>query len=464
MTDPQDPVARLHATLGRRDTPEAVAEIVRQALPPASERRLRAPLSAVIGSSVQARFGWSSMATAFLGAVPMDRQVAKARELAELFLGGQLPDADDPDALEAVVAAFNALILKAPGRDSFKHDRLGREVRVALGPGLSRRRYGKLFRLAGRLERRLARLRAEEAKHRLILVSKAALAPDLSLDDLGGHGPTAAFVAYYAARMKLRSEFTIAGQQRPFDALAAALLALCEEDPETRWFAIAHVFPRADVLARLTDEQKGRLLGRWFGILRETAERLEAAHTRTHIDLTTMVVRRGNDSTTWNLLAGAWNRARDHWMALVDALDLEGLFDEMLPGKVMRLMAADVAAWHRSTGGSIHPDTLVWAELPKPWAVLRGEATCTRTQIEAACRRHGLDVVKSGWTAPRPRTAVAEFRPTPELVHGVTVNNPHLASLLRRVGAFSGKPLRLDRLREGEDGGRRGGGGDDGQG
>lgn len=40
--------------------------------------------------------------------------------------------------------------------------------------------------------------------------------------------PTVAFVAYYAARIKLR----------------------------TSWYAIAHVFPRADVLARLTEEQK----------------------------------------------------------------------------------------------------------------------------------------------------------------------------------------------------------------
>lgn len=452
MDELQDPVARLHATLERREMPETVAEIIRQALPPPLERRVRSPLSAVVRSSVRRFFGWSSMPTAFCGPDLMDRQVAKARELAELFLGGRLSHGDDPDALEAFVAAFNALIWKEPGRDSFKHDRLGREMRAVLGPGLSRRRYGKLFRLAGRLERRLARLRAEEARHRLILVSKAALAPDLGLDDLGGHGPTAAFVAYYAARMKLRSEFTVAGQQRPFDALAAALLALCEEDPGTRWFAIAHVFPRADVLARLTDEQRGRLLGRWFGILSETAERLDAAQARTRIDLATMIVRRGNDSSTWNLLAGAWNRARDHWMALVDALGMDGLLDEMLPGKVMRLMAADVAAWHRSTGGAVHPDTLVWAELPKPWAVLRGEATCTRAQVEAVCRRHGIDPVKNGWTAPRPRTAVAEFRPTPELVHGVTVNDPRLASVLRRVGVFSGKPLKLDRPRGGGQG------------
>ncbi|MDP5280115.1 hypothetical protein Q9Q95_14385 [Sphingomonas sp. DG1-23] len=155
--------------------------------------------------------------------------------------------------------------------------------------------------------------------------------------------------------MKLRSEFTIQRQQSAFDDMAATLLGICGEDAGTSWYAIAHVFPRADVLARLNEEQKGELLGRWFAILCELAERLEAAWRATDIDLETMIVRRGNDSSTWNLFAGAWNRASDHWIAPVEALGLDAIFDDMLPGKVMRLMAADVAAWHRSAGGAIHP-------------------------------------------------------------------------------------------------------------
>ena len=259
-------------------------------------------------------------------------------------------------------------------------------------------------------------------------------------------------MSYYAARMKLRSEFTIAGQQKPFDDMAAALLHLCEEDPETSWHAIAHVFPRADVLARLTEQHKGELLGRWFAILSELADRLENAWRRTDIDLSTMIVRRGNDSSTWNLFAGAWNRARDHWIALVEALGIDALLDQMLPGKVMRLMAADVAAWHRREGGDVHPDTRIWAELPKPWEVLRLETRSDRAMVEAVCARVGVDPVKSGWSAARPRTAVQAFRPTPELVHGVNVGNPYMANFLKRLGAFSGRPLREDVLRDLEQG------------
>lgn len=435
MTD-ADLIAELHATLRRRETPETVAKLVRRVLPMDGGAVL-ANLAEVIGGSMKRLFGWSSMATTFQEPAKAEKQVAKARELALLFLDGALPEADDPDALDDFIDAFDALIGKTRGRSNFKEDRLERAGRVQLD--LSRRRYAKLFRLAGRLERKAARLRDEQAKLDLVLISKAALAPRLTLEDLGGDAATASFVAYYAARMKLRSEFTVEGQQKPFDALSAALLEVCERNPGTRWWAIAHVFPRADVLARLTEEERGRLLGIWFDILQVLADRLDAIRGRTAIDTESMVVRRGNDSTTWNILAGAWNRARDHWIALVEAMGIDGLLDTVMPGKVMRLIAADVAAWHRSLGQPIHPDTIVWRALPPPWLVLKGEAPCTRADIEQACAAAGIDPVKSGWAAARPRTTIAAFRPTPELVHGVSVSNPFLADHLRRAGAFSGK-------------------------
>jgi hypothetical protein len=85
----------------------------------------------------------------------------------------------------------------------------------------------------------------------------------------------------------------------------------------------------------------------------------------------------------------------------------------------------------------------VWAALPAPWDVLDGTASCTRAEVEAACRLHGVDPVQKGWTAPRPHGAVEAFRPTPELVHGVEVGHPELALFLRRIGVFSGKSMKL---------------------
>lgn len=434
-------LAALHATLTGRDTPETIAALIGQALPARLTRVLQPSLATRLTASVKRLWGWSSMPTVFGAPVRPRHSADKLRELALLFLEARLPAGDDPAAVAALIEQANALIGKAAGRGGFKADRLDRAGRAVRGLSLSRRRYDRLFRLIARLERKLGRSQQEEDRHRLLLVAKAGLAPELTVTQLGSV-LTAAFVAYYAARTKLRSEFTIAGQQKPFDDLAAALLGLCTREPGTSWYAIAHVFPRADVLARLSEADKGALLGRWFAVLDELAERLERVGRETKVDLDTMIVRRGNDSSTWNLYAAAWNRARDHWIALVEALGMAGLFDQLLPGKVMRLMAADVAAWHRSIGGAIHPDTQVWAALPRPWDVLRLEAHCDRATVERACAAAGIDPVTSGWSAARPRVAVQAFRPTPELVHGVAVANPFAAAFLRRLGAFSGRPLR----------------------
>ena len=374
----------------------------------------------------------------------MDSQVGKARELGLLFLDRELGGASKPEDIADFITAFLALIGKAPGRNDFRHDRIDRAGRRALG--LSRRRYAKMFRLAKRMEAKYPRMVEALRRAELTSISKSRLVLFIDDADLRRSRPTAAFVAYLTARLNLRSEFTIAGQQRPFDSFAAELLRRCERDRTTNWFAIAHVFPRDDVLARLSDEQRGLLLERSSRLLDELAERLERIASTTEVDLATMIVRRGNDSSSWNMLAGAWNRARDHWMALIVAMGLESLFDSMLPGKVMKLMAADVAAWHRSAGGGIHGDTAVWAALPKPWDVLRGEAKATRAGVEAVCRAHGVDPEKNGWTLPPAMRTVARARPTPELVHGVAVGNPYVAGLFKRAGVFSGRPVKWAEL------------------
>lgn len=434
----------LYHSLVKRETPEAVAQRVCDALGAAAPREAQR----IAYTGTKHRFGWTSMSNRFRGADPMDRQVAKARELALAFLQQDMPGADDIAELDAFVDQFNALIGKARDQNSFFYARLNRQARSDWGLTLSRRRYDKLFRLAARLETRLVRYKRSLQTHELVLISKSGLVADITHADLEGMPWTASFIAYLSARMKLRSEFTIAGQQRAFDGLAAKLLDGCAKHEEANWFAIAHVFPREDVLARLSDAQKGVLLGRSYGVLTRTAEKLQQAHEQSGIDLETMIVKRGNDSTTWNTFAGAWNRARDSWIALVTAIGMTRTFDALLPGKVMRLMAADVAAWHRSVGGQLHPDTYVWRALPKPWLVLSGNAVCTKDMIDHVCALHGVDAIKSGWSAARARTAIAEFRPTPELVHGVSVENPYLAHLLRKLGAYSGKELKLEQIKQ----------------
>jgi hypothetical protein len=428
----------LYLSLDERWRPEDVAQKLQAVLPPVADRPLMVALDRVARGS--RRRGWSSMSADFARPVGMGRQLGKAREL----FGVE----GDPGDLNVVgireyLETISARIAKSVGRSDFKADRLNRGQRTEAGIGeLSRRRYNKLFRLAARMEDRLARLAAELEKREFTLVSKSRLASRLTWEEFSSDLLTASFLAYYVARCNLRSEFTIGGQQRPFDELCDVLFQRLKASPETNWWALAHAFPDAEVLERLSEDEKGRLLGMWYDVLFRIARLLHRTWERSDINRATMVVRRGNDSSTWNVTAGAWNRAREGWVAVVYALGLDELLEQQCPGKVLRLMAADVAWWHRSAGGDLDPDTKVWAELPLPWEVLSGEAECSRAWVEDVCRAHGVDPVKKGWIAPRPGRTVAAFRPTPELVHGVAVSSPELAAILRQAGWFSGKSAR----------------------
>jgi hypothetical protein len=443
-TNDGDVLRALYATLDRRCRPEDVAQLVLDGfggLYSADER-------AVIGTAARGALRhhtipYTSMSQDFARPVGFASQLVVAHQLFAAVPAVPVGADADPGAITDFITAAGRTIGKAHGASDFKADRLNRARREAAGLDVTKRQYNKRFRLLARMERKRARLARELRKRALTLVGKSGLASRLSWDEFAADPASACFVAYYTARCNLRSEFTVAGQQRPFDQIADALFARATRAGGANWWALAHVLPDREVLARLDDGQKGALLARWFGVLEDVAGLLREVWAANEFNRATMIVRRGNDSSTWNTTAGAWNKARANWIALLHALDMDDVLAAACPGKVLRLMAADVAAWHRAVGGGLDPDTQVWAALPFPWEVLSGAAECPRAHVEGVCARHGIDPVQKGWTAPRPARAVAAFRPTPELVHGVTVGNPGLAFLLRMVGVFSGKALKL---------------------
>ncbi len=304
---------------------------------------------------------------------------------------------------------------------------------------ISKRQYNKRFRLAARMERKRLRVIREQVKRSLTLASKSRLASRLKSDQFRDTN-TACFIAYYVARCNLRSVFTNQSQARPFDEICDMLLKRCHSSESTDWTAIAHVLPDADVLKNVSAEDRGRLLGDYFAVMQSAAELLREVWDQSNISRETMVVRRGNDSTTWNVTAGAWNKIRSGWFSLLFSLGLDEWIESMCPGKVLRLMAADVAAWHRASGGDLHADTGPWCDLPLPWEVLRGQP-CPKSRVLEICRKWRVDPVKSGWVAPPPDRKVARYSPTPELVHGVEVSSPQLAALLRSLGVFSGTSI-----------------------
>lgn len=438
----------LHASLTLRRRPEDVARLI-QDLYAAQGTELDATTEAALAKAAEHSLrnlwhGYTSMREDFARPVGAQRQLGR---VADLFMDvAELPDSagDDPDRIEEVVRRAGETIGRAYGQNDFGVDRLDRAERAAAGLGdVSKRQYNKRFRLLRRTEAKLARLIHEQRRREVTMTGKGALAHALPYGLFATDPDTAAFIAYFTARGYMRSVFTNGRQRQVYDEVADALFQRLRAHPErTCWSAVAHVHPTSEVLGEVSDEDLTHLLVRWNGFLRQVAELLEDAWNRHPLERDTMIVRRGDDSSTWNQAAQAWNAARAHWFAILSELGQDKILDRVCPGKVPRLMAADVAYRHRMSGGGLHPDTYIWAELPLPWEVLRGERKCPRSLVEEVCARHRTDPVAGAWTAPRPTVEAVAFRRTPELVHGVAVRDPLMASALRSAGVFSGKGKR----------------------
>jgi hypothetical protein len=426
------PLQALFDTLDRRKRPEDVARLVQQAA------RFSATERTLISKASSRSDTWSSMSADFARVSDMAKQLTVARSLFATLADFEPSDMDE---MAAYLRLAEQEIGKAFGASDFKKDRLPRAERAAKGIDISKRQYNKRFRLAARMERKRTRVIREQLKRSLTLASKSRLASQLEPEHFLDAN-TACFIAYYVARCNLRSVFTNQSQTRPFDEICDMLLKRCHASDSTNWTAIAYVLPDTDVLRHVSAADRGRLLGQNFDLMQSAAELLCEIWQQSNINRETMVVRRGNDSTTWNVTAGAWNKLRSAWFALLFSLGLEELIDAMCPGKALRLMAADVAAWHRASGKDLHSDTGPWCDLPLPWEVLRGQQ-CTKHRVLEICAKWNVDPVKSGWVAPPPERKVARYSSTPELVHGVEVSSPQLAALLRSIGVYSGKPISI---------------------
>ena len=450
MTPPQHALSReLFDSMLARARPEDVAVLATRLLHDDLSWSERAVLRQAARHASK-KLGASSMMGDFDRPIGFQHPIAKA-SAPHLFPQIPAPSPSACDSLPAVsefVRACGGEIHMAPGRHNFMGHRLSADLRREAGMQLSRRKYNRLFRFVARLEEKMESLDRNWARFECLRAGKTRLATRLSWEQFNSDssGRTQAFLAYYAARCNLRSRFTIEGQTKPFDQVSRVLLDKCARSPSTDWFALAHLFPDAQVLERLSDEQKGELLGLFFDQLRSISGLLREVWSASNINRETMIVRRGNDSSTWNAAATAWNGAREGWIALLHALRAESILDAFCPGKVLILVAGDLAFLHQVYGNGLNVDTKVWAELPLPWQVLEGEVPCPRELVESVCARHKVDAHKGGWVAPRARGKAVAFEPTPELVHGVTVSSPQLAKILREAKVFSGKDVQWQKL------------------
>jgi hypothetical protein len=431
-------IRALYDAVQRRPRPEDVAELVLEAIGSELKKSDRAILEkAARHSTKRSVWGYSSMATDFARPVShVDKQVKIA---ADLF-GVETMTAEaclDANRVEAFVRNVSEKIQKVYGRNNFRGDRLNREQRKQAGIFKCQRWYNKRWRILARMEEKLQKLVWNQRKYLFTRVGKSALAINIPFEDFAADVRTACLVAYLTARMSMRSVFTNQSQERAYDEVSDMLFEHARKSGTLRYDVAAYVMPDERVLAKLTNEQKGKMLGTWWALLVDMGDMLHECHRTAHFSREDMIVQRGNDSSTWNQVAGGWNQARGHWISLVHALGMESMLDTVCPGKVMCLMAADIAHSHRTRGGDVHPDTKVWAALPAPWEVVRGSKECTRELIETACVMYNVPV--HNWLSAKRDREPVPFKPTPELVHGVAVTSPALAAILRKAGVFSGK-------------------------
>ena len=438
--------SELHATLDRRAMPSDVATII-----VANGGANRGRTGELLRRVAYSQPSWyvSSMSRDFERADDCRVQLAAA---GRMF--GVSVDGIDPRDIGQVRGFITAMGRRVggwePGSD-WKRDRLNKDDRrgngrlfISIDPEMvAKRQYNRHVRVLRGLWDKAQRMDGMQENRRLVLIGRSGFAHRITPRRFAQDPLAAMFIAYLVARKNERREFSLSGRGNAIDHLADALLADVMEHADSDFEMLAWVYPRPQVLARLTAAQLGHLLGDWHKVMADTAQALKAAWPGDgNVNRMTMVVRRGMDSSTWNTMASAYNAARAAWLGCVAAAGALPLLEPAVPGKVMRLMAADLVRWHSSAGGDVDANTKVWARLPLPWQVLDGEVPCTAADVRAACAEAGLSPATSGWLAPLPDGQVAEFRPTPELVHGVAIADPAWAGLLRSAGAFSGKRIK----------------------
>jgi hypothetical protein len=325
---------------------------------------------------------------------------------------------------------------------SFRWDRMNHVQRKAAGLTISRRQYHKAFRVLRALLRKRVRIEERGAMVRMLQLAKSGLAMTIAPDALLAHPLAMAFVAYYVARRQRQSVFTNKKQSRAWDEVSDMLFAALKEasdlESNVPWAAVALAVPIPQVLNACSEANRLALLISVYAEMLRCAVTLDALWGTLNVNPKTMIVKRGMNSSDWNAAAGAWNQLRSAWITMLHATGRSADLESFCPGKAMRLMAADVAFWHRVSGGDVDPNTKLFAILPRPWEVVLGKVGCTATDVREAHLRMGLDPAETGWLTLPPQQAPVATEPTPALVHGVAVSNPELADLLTRAGWFSG--------------------------
>lgn len=339
------------------------------------------------------------------------------------------------DALQALVTQ-GLLVL---GLDSTRTASQWWQVRnkVTPGVGVSVAQFKKQLKFLTRLEGKVGtkqdvlnvRTAQLQSKSRFGYTIDATKLDDVSL----------AFVAYLASRANRATKFILGEQSRAFDEASTLLEGLLPAD--ANWGEIVKVKPTKTIFSKLSSVQLTEYINVAHKQLVWLSGELETLYATNIPEQTheSMVVTRGVNSSKWNAYAGAYNTIRAGWVSAVHTAGLSKLFDEYLPGKMVRLMAADLIRWNSYFGRTVHEDTELFNALPKPWDVIKGDAVLTRQQILSVADKIGAtSVVENGWVDSRTRRDDETPTVDPTLLHGIVVKNETIKSVLKKAGVFKG--------------------------
>jgi len=210
----------------------------------------------------------------------------------------------DPNKVEAFVRKVSETIFKVYGANDFKSNRLTKVERHALGLFKCQRWYNRRWRLLARMEKKIQRLAWNQRKYLFTRVGKGGLAVEIPFEDFAADVNTACLVAYLSARMSMRSAFTNTSQVRAYDNVSEMLYNRAVQKGTIRYDVVAYLMADEKVLRRLSDEQKGQMLGRWWALLTDMADMLHEYYRTAKFNRANMIVTKGNDSSTWNQVAG----------------------------------------------------------------------------------------------------------------------------------------------------------------
>ncbi len=410
--------ALYHCVRARRPMYEDVAEIILDIIGDNLATQDRVLLARAAKKSVfKEAWAYKTMAPDYSRPHGSMKLVRKAEELFCVDKALTPLECEDVKKIRILLNTISNQVGYESSRCDFIKDRCNRPERKQLGIEHTKRQYNKRWRFLKRMERKISRMEEEDRKYKFLRLGSSALVHQMTEEEIQSDMPTACFIAYYHARLSGPGFL----DTKAYDRVSEMLCRHAMSSETVNLSAIAYIYPGQVVLKKLSEFEKGKLLGVWYNKLSNLAGELKVIWKETGINLTTMNIEKGNDYYTWNLVANAWNRTREHWIEMLYSMRVHGLLHSLCPGRALNLFSSNPYSQGQF-------EKKVWHSIPKPWDVIEGKEQCTKEMIEKKCAENKVSLNKWISTKHHLQSYMGKFQA--ECIAGVAGENEALAEFL----------------------------------